>query len=207
MFLRTMSIIGLLAALALGGCATYVNIPAQRGDLASHNPDDWTVREVTAAALTYLLTDPESSGTKVGGQYAIVLPKNSKNSTYKWVTRNIPAGGDRISDEAGRIPVYRIAQVQVRGLSGQVDIVQPGPGDEEQLVSVYMKRDIDGWYGERDRLWRIPVGLALRAARPPLPPDTGAFSIQEPAPEASKPAPEPTPVAADDDMAEDAPAP
>ncbi|MAE62536.1 MAG: hypothetical protein CMJ49_14410, partial [Planctomycetaceae bacterium] len=58
-----------LFAATLTGCATYVNIPAQQGDFASHNPNDWTVRRVTAAALTHLLTNADA-GQPVDGPYA-----------------------------------------------------------------------------------------------------------------------------------------
>ncbi|MBI1369438.1 MAG: hypothetical protein GC162_12390 [Planctomycetes bacterium] len=157
---RRLAVIVVLAI--LGGCGSpYINLPGVEGDMASHDVNDINVRKVEAKALAYLLTRQPPTG-----QYAVALPPGSLTSTYNQVLAAVPAGGDRVTDADATIPVYRVAQVQVRGLSGQVDIIRPvGDGQREELYSVFLETDIDGWYAAGGKLWHVPVDQALALAR------------------------------------------
>ncbi len=153
------------SVLALSGCATWVNIPAQRGDMAVHNPNEGNVRDVMIAAITRAVTDDQTSGA-----YAVQLPSGTYDYAYRRVIASLPSGAVRLTPEAAGLPIYRVKQVQIRGFSGQVDLIPPPRGGSAQLLTVYLKRDLSGWYAKRTHLWRMPVVNALRISRPMTPP-------------------------------------
>ena len=161
--LRTIALVA--CGLWLTGCTTWVNIPAQRGDMASHNVNDWNVRDVTAAAIAQVVVDDNPAGP-----YAIDLPKGTRASTYQKIIEVLPGGAVVLSADAGAMPVYRIKQIQVRGWEAQVDLIPPPVSGSAQLMSVYLKRDFHGWFVRRTHLWPIPVVEALRISRPMTPP-------------------------------------
>lgn len=145
----------------LGGCAPYVNIPAQRGDMATHSPNNGTVRDVMTAALTHVLTQagpPEA--------YAVALPQRSSDPTYRRVLNRLPEGGQRYNAKNADLPTFSVGAVYVRGTEAQVDIVAPVAGRTPQLTSVYLELAIDGWWVVRDRQWTIPVAEALDLSFP-----------------------------------------
>ncbi len=155
----------LACGLMLTGCTTWVNIPAQRGDMAVHNPNDRTAREVMAMALARVVVDNDQPAP-----YAIDLPDGAHGSTYQQIIAKLPEGAAPRDDAAAAVPVYRVKQVQVRGWQGQVDLIPPSTGGSAQLMSVYLKRDWHGWFATRTHLWRMPVINALRISRPMTPP-------------------------------------
>jgi hypothetical protein len=152
----------LAAVICLGGCATYVNIPAQHGDLASHNPNDVNVKDVEIAAIRYAL----DRNRVVEQPVALMLPAGTSDRGFEWIVSKLDAPVHRYGSAPPDALLYRVAQVQVRALRAQVDIVQPGPAGSRQLLSTYLKRDLEGWYVYRDYLWQIPVDEALYIARP-----------------------------------------
>ena len=153
------------ATTLIGGCGgTYVNVPKLDGSPASQDPNLVVVRRVEAEALRHVLLryPPE-------GPYAIELPDGTDDATYWWVLRNLPEGGEqihRLPDDAEIPPVYRVAQVVIRGLIAQVEVViPPGRYEGDRLVSVFLSPDTEGWYANRSRLWTIPADQALRKIR------------------------------------------
>lgn len=162
---RTMLIvlgtIALLIGPGLVGCTPYVNIPAQRGDMAAHSPNKGTVRDVMAAALTHVVTEaglPKS--------YAVALPQRANSITYEKVLKRLPEGAVRHGEAEGDLPVFSVGAVYVRGTDAQVDVVAPSGIGASQLVSVYLDLAIDGWWVVRDRAWTIPVSEALDLSFP-----------------------------------------
>jgi len=160
--MRVMLTLGLTLTLPLlAGCGTYINIPQQPADVAWHNPNDFTVKRVEAAALSYLIQRMPASEN-----YGLVLPDRTTDNTYAFVMRQLP--GNSHYQRAGEVqlPTFSVAGVFVRGSDAQVDIVRPTDGGSSQLVSVYLEFGIDGWYGRRHRVWNIPVAEALQVSYP-----------------------------------------
>lgn len=158
----------LVCGLILTGCTTWVNIPAQRGDMASHDPNNSTVRKVVAAALKHVIVEGVAASP-----YAIELPRHTRASTYQKVLAALPVGGMPLPEVTdAHVPVFRVKQIQVRALSAQVDLIPPPVEGSAQLMTVYLKGDMHGWYATRSHLWRMPVIDALRMSRPMPAPGT-----------------------------------
>lgn len=145
--------------LALTGCQgpSYVNIPAENGDLAFNNPNGRTVRAVVVAAVDGVITQ-----TPLDGPVALGLPPKAEVLTYESiadsVTSNVvpfPEGEDAAAPTTATLTV---TQVRVRGHKGEVDAIRAPAGGAEQLVTVYTAWDaFGGWRVTRIRPWRIPV--------------------------------------------------
>jgi len=150
-----------LTLVVLAGCGTYINIPRQPADVAWHDPNDFTVKRVQAAALTYLINRMPATEN-----YGLVLTEGASDNTYAFVMDRVP--GNPHYQRAGEIqlPTFSVAGVFVRGSDAQVDIVRPTTDGSSQLVSVYLEFGIDGWYGRRHRVWNIPVAEALKVSYP-----------------------------------------
>lgn len=149
------------ACLALGACSTYVNIPAQPGDVARNDPNDTTVREVTATALEAVVAD------KPMGQFAVVLPPGTQPSNYDWiVTRVSPAAMWSAEPLPANIPIFEVRQVRVRGWNAQVDVIRPVSQDDPgrlELITAYLKSyPVGGWAVQNLRVWRGSLENALR---------------------------------------------
>jgi hypothetical protein len=149
---RTATYLLILAAgLTMTGCTTWVNIPPQGNELAVHSANDLVVREVMVASLAGALqTYPPQ------GQYVIVLPEGASLETYNDVLTHLPEGAGRVADEQGLLPVYEVGRVAVRGFEADVDVVWSSARGPDEAVTVYLKRDWDGWYVTRKRVWRVP---------------------------------------------------
>ncbi len=140
------------------GCQgpSYVNIPAETGDVAFNSPNGRTVRAVVAAAIDEIV-----SQTPLQGPVALSLPTGAEALTYEAVaavtgSNVIPATPD--DEGAGTTAQLRITQVRVRGHKGEVDAVRAAVGGSEQLVTVYLSWDaFSRWGVDRIRPWRIPV--------------------------------------------------
>ena len=150
--------------LALSGCMTYVNIPPQDGDLASHNPNHPAVCEVLGEALPAIV-----NAYPVEGQFAILLPDKTTAKTYGQVAEKTgenalwPGNHDRTE-----IPILDVRQIYIRGQQARVDVVRPvetadKTGTIDQVVTVELFwHPLQGWLPKRVRAWRLPVGDALR---------------------------------------------
>lgn len=146
----------------LGGCAAYVNIPAQLGDLAGHNPNDATVRMVLGEALRGVLLEHPFDGT-----FAILLPERTTSKTYDAVASKVsklavwPGSRDRTD-----LPLLEVKQILVRGQSARVDVIRQLDGTQpeprEQLVTVDLHwHPLKGWLVQRLQGWRLSVQDAL----------------------------------------------
>ncbi len=154
--------IGLIAiAPTLAACSPYVNIPEQPGDLATTSVNDRNVLAVSVVALNRVLAEQPPDGP-----YAITLPRGASDESYHWVIERLPGDPTRHASGAMDRPIYSVAAIYVRPGRSQADVVYPTPAGEPQLMSVYQRLRIDGWYATRDRLWEIPVAQALAASRP-----------------------------------------
>ena len=146
------------ASFVLLGCQgpSYVNIPAESGDVAFHSPNGRTVRAVVAEAIDGIVTQ-----TPLDGPVALSLPTGAEALTYEAVaavtgSNVIPATPD--DEGAATTAQVRVTQVRVRGYKGEVDAVRAKPGGAEQLVTVYLTWNaFSDWGVDRIRAWNIRV--------------------------------------------------
>ncbi len=150
----------LLAGSLLTGCSTYVNIPPQSGDVAINNPNMKDVLNVESKALSAVVAD-----RPLNGGYNVQLPEGTSDKSYDFVVGSLDEHAGRAGD--GNLPTLHVAQVRVRGMKGEVDVVRPSDTTKvdspSQLVTVYLNwHFFDGWMVDRVRPWHIPVDQALR---------------------------------------------
>lgn len=156
-----------IAAVAVGGCYPYVNIPLQPNSLASQSANSKIVREVCVSAVQESVSEQP-----VDGLFRLVLPKGATYRTYRSAQEQI---GDRVSlDSDPAIPVVEAREVRIRADLAQVDIIRAAAADEPmgQMTTFYMRWDaFQGWFKQRHRVWRTPVELR----KPPMinPPEQG----------------------------------
>lgn len=139
------------------GCATYVNIPPQPGDVARHDPNDLSIVQAMGEALNAAVVDQP-----IQGRYAIVLPEGVSADSYKVVAARLGEAAVWPGDvERPDIPLVEVKEVRIRGLSAQVDIVRPTSptvGAPGQVVTVYLQQNpVTGWHVEQVRIWRANV--------------------------------------------------
>ncbi len=156
-----------VGAAMTGGCSTYINIPAQAGDVARNDPNLATVREVQLAALKGMLAeDPFETN------YQVILPARTSAAHYNVLMGQLEDERAMWSIKGPRDGVAHVVirQVRVRGWYAQTDIVRPasfrqidGP---RQLATVWLQwYPISGWTYRRTHLWSIGVEEALREAK------------------------------------------
>jgi len=146
------------SCLLLLGCQgpSYVNIPAEAGDVAFNSPNGRTVRAVVATAIDGIIAQ-----TPLDGPVALSLPSGAEALTYEAVaavsgSNVIPA----IEDDEGAQTTARIrvTAVRVRGHKAEVDAVRAKTGGSERLVTVYLSWSaFSDWGVNRIRAWNIPV--------------------------------------------------
>jgi len=143
------------------GCAPYVNIPAQKGDFAMHDPNGKTVRIILLKAFAKVLAD-----RPINQPFQVMLPVGTVPEVYAKLLPKISEHAMWSSDgQAKGIPVLRAAGVRIRGYAATVDIVMPmypdDPDSVQQMVTVSMRHDtIEGWVAVRLRQWRGSVETA-----------------------------------------------
>ena len=159
-----------LAALAsvlflVAACVPYVNVPAQRGDMALHQPTYDTVTHIAAAAISAVVADRPQTG-----RYIVQLPQGVNTGQYDVVIASLGENAVALpkADDMS-LPLLDARRVRVRGWHAQVDVVRPmeaaNPHGQKQLVTVDLKRDIiEGWHVTHIRPWHLDVEEALRVA-------------------------------------------
>lgn len=142
----------------MGGCATYVNIPAQGGDVARHDPNLDTVQQVIGAAMAAVLADQP-----IDGPFQIILPRGTNTPIGENMARSLdPRASWNRGTQTPNMPALNARQVRVRGWYAQVDVIRTLSDNNPQLITVDLKwNPVDGWLSQRLRLWRIPVEEAL----------------------------------------------
>ena len=181
-----LSIFVSIVAIAVGGCSTYVNIPAQTGDIAHNNPNITDIVTIQARAVKAVAQE-QKADRPFEGAYFFVLPQGANARSYNTAQKEVgelatcgtlPAPGPREEEwdkpfspqVPANVPTLDVRQILIRGYTGQVDVVRPSdPKDARQpaqLVTVYMKwTPLDGWYAQRMHAWHMPVGDALKRSR------------------------------------------
>ena len=153
--------LGVLAIVSVG-CTTYVNIPAQTGDLASHNPNDLTVRTVLGEAISNVVKTYPFEGS-----FAILLPEHTTDTTYREIASMVGSQalwpGDPTRSD---LPTLEVRRVAIRRQEARVDIIRPTDHDQPesrlQLITVSLHwHPMKGWLVQRLTPWRISVEQAL----------------------------------------------
>lgn len=166
------------------GCAPYVNVPAQQGDVAANDPNTKPVPEVARVALEAVVAD-----SNLSVPFYVVLPDNTAESVYADILPKVSKLAQRspravLMPEKGKAsdtqpapapepaatvdgPELDVKQVRVRGWRAEVDIVRPAdasaPTGRLQLVTVDLQWDaVAGWNTRQIRVWRTSVEKALR---------------------------------------------
>ncbi len=142
-----------------GGCATYVNIPKQPGDVAQHNINNDNVRSVCIEAIRGML-----SGNPITGRYIIVLPQGASVLTYQIIIANLDEWATAELDQPA--PIIELRQIRIRGNKASVDLIRPAnaldmasPG---QLVTVDLKWEpLSGWGATHLHAWRAPLNRTM----------------------------------------------
>ncbi len=146
-----------LPLLCATACTTYVNIPAQPGDLAAHDPNDPTVREVVSEAL-YAVTTHRS----IDGPVAFIMPDGTASRHFVRGARHAPdlsvGVSEAINVDEITGPSLEVKQVKIRGWSASVDIlyrVDPRQlHTDDQLATVELEwQTLQGWTARRTRFW------------------------------------------------------
>lgn len=152
----------LVAGSLFTGCSTYVNIPPQSGDVALNSPNMKDVLNVELRSIKAVVND-----RPLNGGYNVVLPKGTDDKSYAYVIGKLDEHAGRAGDLPGvKLSVIEVAQVRVRGMKSEVDIVRPSDATQidspRQLVTVYLKwHFFDGWLVDRIRPWHIALDKAL----------------------------------------------
>ena len=177
---RRLLLVSVLAVLASSfGCTTYVNIPPQANDVASHNPNQGSVLAVQRQALSAVV-----DYYKIDQPFTISpLPKTAPSFCLT-MARNVNCNAtvDRIAGA----PEIEIKRLHIRGWNAQVDIVHHGSqivesdlagtdlqGDQvstelennsRQAITVSLQYQMfSGWRTKRVKVWLVDVDQALLA--------------------------------------------
>lgn len=138
-------------AVLFAGCTPYVNIPAQKGDLAFHSPNKQSVREIMVAAGRAAIADRPIEGT-----FYVTLPEGTSILTHEAVVSRISENAAYSKDGApAEGAVLAIRQIRIRAAVGEVDILRPVAADRSEFITVYMTYDpVAKWAVDRIRVWR-----------------------------------------------------
>ncbi|MFA9477813.1 hypothetical protein ACERK3_05835 [Phycisphaerales bacterium AB-hyl4] len=145
-------LLGLTTTLVLTGCAqTYVNIPAQAGDVASHDPNSSNVRDIQVQAIRVVLRD-----RPLESPIGIILPEGTEPLFTAAVASDLGEGVYALTDlEGSPASVIEVDQIRIRGTSAEVDVIRPRGTEGRQTVTVYLTRTpFVGWSVERTRAWQ-----------------------------------------------------
>jgi hypothetical protein len=151
--LRTVACLACTAWLV--GCAHYVNIPSQQGDMAYHDPNAKAPRAVMQAALQKAL-----ELRPMDAPFQVMLPIGTVPTTYATMLARVSAHAMWSSDGRSKdLPIVRVDQVRIRGRQAEVDIVMPiYPGDTAavaQMITVVLRLEaMSKWYVVRVNEWR-----------------------------------------------------
>lgn len=161
----------LTLAIMTGGCTPWVNIPAQAGDAASHNPNTETVQEVTIVAVRAAIADSPVAESS----FQLVLPEKTLPAIYELMTPKISANATWSADApAAGSPVVEVRRISIRGDNAEVDVLRPifGGTGASQVVTVDLSWDaITSWRADRVKVWRVRSDDALRSSPFNAPPE------------------------------------
>ena len=160
---RQFKLIGItISVLVMIGCTTYVNIPPQPGDVAVHDDDDDTVREVITESLRTVIQQ-----RSIQGPVAIKLPDGRIRRHFIRTTMDttglidvwpVDAQAPDDPDMTGNAIGLEVRQIRIRGWSAGVDVLMRLDPQQlhtqDQLVTVDLQwHAMHGWVVDRTRFW------------------------------------------------------
>jgi hypothetical protein len=172
-----------LAALAISGCASYVNIPPDSNeDVAINAINVIPTPRLVGTALDYVITAHPAPQTP----YAVRLPVEASALTWSKVLEN-REGAVAYSPSQPDLPVYDVRSIRIRGGDAWVDVVVPQTRDNRPLVEVRLEGYLSGWRVASVRHWSESV-IRQRESSGQYLPGPAAAPPEEPAPGADEPA-------------------
>ena len=167
---RVFAVSMLLSMLFHLGCATYVNIPPQRGDVAWHNPNNPNVLSVEAEAIKAAVVDWE-----IDEPYTVKVLPNTEPLKYFAMMRHI--GHHATVDEIENGATIEVKQLYIRGMTAKVDLLRSPSKNaamtsdakdrDPRLVSVHLEwLPINGWQAKHVKVWQVDVGKMLAPTGP-----------------------------------------
>ena len=136
---------------------TYINIPEQDGDLARHNPNSPTVRQLESVALNALL-----ARSPIDGPFMVVLPQGSDILSYE---RVLPTVSDRAvpPDHGAQLNLEEtltVRAIRARATKAEVDILR---ASRRTLSTVYLHYSpVSSWTADRIHDWGTIEDLSIR---------------------------------------------
>jgi len=161
-----------LAWVTLTGCGqVYVNIPPAAGDMATHDPNDKTARQVQVAALRGVLAEYPSDGT-----VRVTLPEGTTKLHYATMLPKVSESAIGPDDAGDAATDLHVRAIRVRGKSGEVDVVRDTGDQKGQVITVRLSwQPMDEWKADQLRSWSAITDDTLRTAKSaqnPAPPQT-----------------------------------
>ena len=148
-------------------CTTYVNIPAQPGDVAVHATDNQTVRQVITESLRAVIQQRSIRGPVaitfpdgVTSRHFIRASSDTAGLVDAWpIDARQPDTTNSVDQGLDEQAVgLQVRQVRIRGWSAGVDVlIRLDPQQihtQDQLVTVDLQwHALHGWVVERTRFW------------------------------------------------------
>lgn len=151
--MRRLTLLALVCVIT--ACQRYVNIPAQPGDIASHDPNLTRVSQVMTEAVAAAARE-----RPIRGDFLVVLPEGASDLTYQQVIRDLP-GAKSPAQGASHLPAFTVKRVLLRGPDAEIDVVRRA--DTTQLITVYLHKYAFGpWRTQRVRVWSVDPDQALQ---------------------------------------------
>lgn len=157
------------AFLGLAACQqsiAYINIPADKADVAGNDCNSSNVAHLEAAAFKAVRAE-----LKAKGPVTLLLPPETLHATYRKVAAL--AGADFVLPEAAPAgtPAYEVRVIHVRDSEARVDVVIPGTIRPLELFEVALdfKTDLDGigWRATAVEARRVlPAAATHQAPKP-----------------------------------------
>ncbi len=143
----------LVLASALGGCASYVNIPPDSGsDIAISAIDAPPTPRLISASLDYVIREfPPPSRP-----YGVRLPVEAAESTWQKVVSGRD-GAQPWQELPQDGPVYDVRSIRIRGRDAWVDITVPHTIDNRPVVELRLQGTLGGWTVTSVRRWSAGV--------------------------------------------------
>ncbi len=147
-----------------GGCASYVNVPAEDGDSAINAVNLPPTPGVMAAALAYAV-----DRFPVQRSAVIALPEYSNGRTFEIAAKKIDGSVTAWTGLENAESPYQILNVRIRGSRAVISILLPQDApilDEKYVLEVSMHGQLNGWFVSNARRFIVTPSRLLDATPP-----------------------------------------
>jgi hypothetical protein len=147
-----MTVLGLVAAALLSGCAAYFNYPSIGNDAAINDPNVAPVPTVMTLALRTVLTDHPPEGS-----YVVNLPEGMGRKQANRIVSDLGTPTAQLATRGtAELPVWHVSRIWIRGDRAEVDVLRPLAG-AHQGTTVRMTGGPRPWRVTSTKVW--PVGM------------------------------------------------